>query len=257
MNETNKIKIHGYFLCWNEEYILPHLLKHYYFCDQIFILDNYSNDKTYEIIKNFKHNLNYNIRVLAFNTNNEYRDDIFLNLANNIWKEYSRGKCDYVIFGDADEFICHKDIVTFLNDKHKLGYSILITKGYHMVGDVDLELKFDDNILEKVDKGFYVSQLNKPMVFDPNKIKEINFCVGRHFCNPVGDVKIYYANDDFILKHFKFLGLNNYLLKVENYQKRFSDINKKMNWATYWLESKDEHIKIYNDFVSKREEIKL
>lgn len=245
--------VHGYFLCWNEEYILPHLLNHYKdICDEIFILDNYSDDSSHQILKKFKEETGKNVRILAFDTNQQYRDDIFLNMANNTWKKYSRGNCDYVIFADADEFVCHPNMNQFLTEKFNENYSILITKGYHMIADKECVLTTSDNIHEVVNKGIYSHFMDKPMIFNPNKIEEMNFCVGRHTCNPFGDVKVYRSNGEYILKHFKYLGLENFLFRVERYQKRFSDVNKRNGWATYWLEEQSHHINDYNTKVEER-----
>lgn len=240
--------VHGYFLCWNEEYILPHLLKHYNFCDQIFIVDNYSDDNSYNIIKKFKEQYTDKIRVLAFDSGNQYRDDIFLKLANNVWKQNSRNVADYVIFGDADEFVCHENMTEFLTKMFEENITVMITKGYHMVANKDLVLQTEDDIFQKVNQGIYDHFMDKPMIFNPNKIIDMNFCVGRHHCSPNGEVKTYVSNGDLSLKHFKYLGIENFLFRVERYQKRFSDINKRNGWATYWLENKQHHI---NDYEGK------
>ena len=50
----NKPIVYAYFLCYNEEYILPHLINYYSkFCDKITFLDNKSTDKSIEIINSF------------------------------------------------------------------------------------------------------------------------------------------------------------------------------------------------------------
>jgi glycosyltransferase involved in cell wall biosynthesis len=107
--------VHAFFLCYNEEFILPHLLEYYLkFCDKIFILDNKSTDKSVEIIDSFP-----NTEVIEWDSNGQVRDDLYLEIKNNIWKQ-SRGKCDYVIVGDADEFLYHDNMIDFLTRSKKM-----------------------------------------------------------------------------------------------------------------------------------------
>ena len=102
--------IHCYFLCYNEENILPHLLRYYSdFCEKVFIMDNMSTDNSHEIIKTFE-----KAEIIPYNSNNELRDDVYLMLKNNLWKK-SRGVADYVIVGDADEFIYHPNLLVTLS----------------------------------------------------------------------------------------------------------------------------------------------
>jgi hypothetical protein len=75
--------------------------------------------------------------------------------------------------------------------------------------------------------------------------------VGCHICNPIGDAKIYYEND-FILKHFKFLGLKNHLTRCKNLKGRLSDYNKTYNFGTYYLEDDAYHTKDYENFYNTR-----
>ena len=162
--------IHAYFLCFNEEYILPHLLRYYTnFCDKVTILDNNSTDKSEEIINQYP-----NVIIEKWDSNNEVRDDLYLNLKNNVWKK-SIGIADYVIVGDADEFLYHDDILNFLLKSKNNGYTIFKPEGYHMIGDEDLILSKEDNIFEKVKYGIRGESNDKLMIFDCNKIKEINY----------------------------------------------------------------------------------
>ena len=66
------MKIHAYFLCYNEEAILPHLLGHYSeFCDKITILNNMSTDKSVEIAKNW---MFCDVEVVNWDSSGEIRD---------------------------------------------------------------------------------------------------------------------------------------------------------------------------------------
>ena len=62
----------------------------------------------------------------------------------------------------------------FLIDSFANGVTIFKPEGYHMVGDETLNLSPDDNILELVKYGVKTHVLDKMMMFDCNKISNIN-----------------------------------------------------------------------------------
>lgn len=243
------LKIHAYFICFNERLILPHLLKHYgNFCERITIIDNYSNDGSRELIRSFK-----NVNLYSYDSGNEFRDDYFINIKNNCWKS-SIGFCDYVIVGDCDEFIYHYDIEKFFKRSKELEVSIIKPVGYHMVADLNFNLSNCENIFE-VDKGVREYLLDKCLIFNPNKIKEINYSFGCHKCNPIGEVKMGQSKDLF-LKHYKFVGLDAYVNKTIEYGKRMSQYNKDRKLSIHNLRTKQELIDDYIFHLEKRENLK-
>jgi len=238
--------IHAYFLCYNEENILPHLIKYYStFCEKITILDNKSTDNSVEIVNSFD-----NTEVITFGSNSEFHDGVHINIKNSIWKT-SIGEADYVILGDTDEFLYHEDMITFLKESFNNGVTIFKPEGHHMIGDEDLNLLADDNILEKVKEGVRTPVLDKMMMFDCNKIDEINYGFGCHNANPTGDVRL---STDTSLKmlHYKFLGLDDYIYKNKIRAERLSGFNKQNGFGLYYLFSVDEIITDYKLYVSKR-----
>jgi hypothetical protein len=238
--------IHAYFLCYNEANILPHLLRHYLsFCEKVFIMDNQSTDNSREIINSFE-----NTEIIPYNSNNELRDDLYIHIKNNIWKN-SENDADYVIVGDADEFLYHEDLVGFITEKFNEGYTIFKPEGYHMVADKEFILGYDDDLVGLVKQGIRLEVLDKMMIFNCKKIKEINYSFGCHFANPQGDVKVY-QNSNFKMLHYKFLGIENYVYRNSLRRERLSDFNKKNGLGVYYLYSDDENIKDYEDHFNKR-----
>jgi hypothetical protein len=241
--------VHAYFLCYNEEYILPHLLKYYSeFCEKIYILDNKSTDNSVGIIKSF-----LNAEIISWDSNEEVRDDLYLNLKNNTWKQ-SRGKCDFVIVGDADEFLYNDNMVDFLKRVKNDGFTLFKPEGYHMIGDEELILSSDDNIFEKVKEGIIGSSNDKLMLFNPNKIQEINYTFGCHQANPVGDVILYSFNDLKML-HYKYLGLKDFIPKQILRGERLSEFNKTRGLGMYYLYDENKHKEEYKTFVKKRKKV--
>ena len=68
--------IHAYFICYNEEYILPHLLKYYLgFCEKIVIIDNMSTDNSRAIINSFP-----NTEIISYNSKGKFDDNKHKNI---------------------------------------------------------------------------------------------------------------------------------------------------------------------------------
>jgi len=238
--------VHAYFLCYNEEKILPHLLNYYLkFCSKVTILDNESTDSSVDIVKSFK-----NTEVISWDSNNEFNDNYNLYLKNNAWKN-SRGKCDYVIFGDADEFIYHKDILSFLSNCKNDGITIFKPEGYHMIADENYKLTDSSDLLKEVKYGIRNTCNDKPMIFDPN-LNEVNYTYGGHAAHPDGYVKWYVSEGDLKMLHYKYLGLDDFIPKHLMRGKRLSMFNKINNMGTYYLYDEDTHRKEYASFIHKR-----
>lgn len=241
--------VHAYFLCYNEEKILPHLLNYYLkFCSKVTILDNESTDSSVDIVNSYP-----NTEVISWNSNNEIRDDLYLQIKNNVWKR-SRGKCDYVIVGDADEFIYHEDMTKFLNTAKVNGVTIFKPIGYHMIADEEYVLNESSNILSEVTLGIRGQSNDKLMIFDPN-LDEINYSPGCHTASPQGVVKFYTSPGDLKMLHYKYLGLQDFIPKHLMRGKRLSAFNKSYNMGMYYLYDEDTHRKEYASFITRREKV--
>jgi hypothetical protein len=237
--------VHAFFICYNEENILPHLLRYYStFCEKIIILDNHSTDNSCKIIESFP-----NTEIIPYDSDNELNDSIYIKLKNHVWKS-SVGYADYIIVGDCDEFLYHENMVDFLINAKKNGITIFLPEGYHMVADENFDLGYDDNILEKVKYGVRTNVLDKPMMFDCNQIQNINYSFGCHSANPIGNIKVS-KYDGLKMLHYKFLGLTDYLYKNKIRAERLSKFNKDNNFGTYYLASEDEHTIDYKSYINK------
>jgi glycosyltransferase involved in cell wall biosynthesis len=94
----NPLRFHVYAINWNEERLLPLFFRHYRQADKIVILDNESTDRSLEICKA------HGAEVISFSTGQKLDDHVNRTLKNTAWHE-SRGKADYVIVQDLDEFV--------------------------------------------------------------------------------------------------------------------------------------------------------
>ena len=84
-------------ICYNEEVMLPYFINHYQKMGaNITIYDNFSTDRSQEIITES------GCTLLTYDSNNQIRDDLYLQIKNNCWK---KSKAEWVIVCDIDEFI--------------------------------------------------------------------------------------------------------------------------------------------------------
>jgi hypothetical protein len=228
---------------------MPHLLRYYSkFCEKIYIIDNMSDDSTRDIIKSFD-----NTEIIDYRSKGKFDDKKHMDLKNNVWKK-SGGVADYVIVGDSDEFLYHDDMDTFLKESFNNGITFFKPHGAHMIADEDLVLKADDNLLELVKEGVPLDVLNKPMMFDCNKIVDINYSLGGHMARPVGEVKLYHG-EDLKMLHYKYIGLENHLRRCRSRKERLSDWNLKHGVGKFYLFDDETNIEDYINLLSKRGKI--
>jgi hypothetical protein len=221
-----EVKIHLYAICWNEAKILPHFLRYYNeICEKIFIYDNFSTDRSLEIISGFS-----KAEIFSFYTNNQIRDDAYLKIKNEVWKK-SRGKCDFVIVCDVDEFIYHPDINNFFKSLKEQNISLARCEGFNMITkNYPVE---EDNIFIKIQEGVQATDFDKLIVFDPNLIDEINYTLGAHECMPIGKLK--FNNYELKLLHYKYLSLPDVLSRYKEMGSRLSKYNKRLKLGRHYL----------------------
>ncbi len=229
--------VHYYAVCWNEEKMLPFMFQYYdRFVDHYTIYDNYSDDNSEEMIK--RHG---NADIVNFSMNGHIDDSIYQDIKNNCWKR-SRGKADYVIVCDIDEFLYHPDITNALQELSKHHISFPLTEGNNMYSATYPTM--GEEITNQVRQGVADSAYNKSIIFDPHRIVEINYLPGAHQAKPVGMVKC--NVHPLKVLHYKNLGLEYVLDRYHTLGKRLSEKNKEQGLGTHYLYP-DEKIK--DDFI--------
>lgn len=207
-----------YTICFNEELILPFFVKWYrkkFPNCRIIIYDNYSTDSTEKIA------LQNNCQVIKYDSNNQIRDDLYLNIKNNCWKD---AETDWVLVCDVDELL---DI----NQTQLIGEncSIILSKGYNMIN-------LEDNLdLESINYGIRAKQYDKYYLFNRLKIKEINYEAGCHSSNPVGEV--IFSKNIYNLYHYTMLSEQYLINRYKRNFERLSKENKKNGWGIHYKES--------------------
>lgn len=224
--------IHVYALCWNEEKMLPFFFKHYdNIADQYFVFDNDSTDNSLSILSS-----NPKVCIDKFEIKDNSLVKSAQNQYNHFWKQ-SRGKADWVIICNVDEHLYHPDLRTYLQECTSKGITLIVPTGYEMVSDT-----FPDNnkpLHETIKDGARSLNFDKPQIFNPNAIQEINFGPGRHIASPVGNV-IKPTKNKVLLLHYKYLGFKYLNSRYSELQQglRIGDILRRWGIQYLWNEKK-------------------
>lgn len=234
--------VHYYALCWNEEKMLPFMFDHYEpFVDKFVIYDNFSTDNSEVII-----NTHLNTEIKKYNTEGKLNDIIYINIKNNCWKK-SRGKADYVIVCDIDEFFYHPEIEIYLKQMRQHRWTITRPQGFEMYSEHCPKYDSKRRITDIVRMGVASHWYNKSILFDPHRIVEVNYEPGCHSCYPVGCV---YPSDDKEIKllHYKNLGVDTVIERYRECAERLSETNIKNQFGSHYLWKEEEiKSKFYNN----------
>lgn len=239
------MKIDVYTFCRDEEMLLPFFLKHYCFANKITVFfDTFTKDNSLQII-----NSSLVCHRIDFNFGGKYRDDFLMYAKNSEWK-MSRGKADWVIVVDMDEFIYHPtNLLSYLEKCKQDGISIPLTEGYEMHSDT---LPNNNTpITDQIKFGAPSKQFCKLAVFDPDKISNIFYLPGSHNCEPEGAVK-FSKNKDLKLLHYKFIGGIARIKKRWNtFGANLSKENIKYGWSIK-RQKEEEAIKRYHKIRQRK-----
>jgi glycosyltransferase involved in cell wall biosynthesis len=199
------MRIDLYTMTWNDKTLLPHFLRHYAsWVDRIVVFDDYSDDGTRDLLQTCQ-------KVEMRNLPDKGDSFVLtaLNIWNHAWKE-SRGRADWVIVTNVDEFFVHRHgESTFLESLRATAHTIVHPLGFEMYGAA-----FPDSgaeLVRQVPHGVALRQNDKMQIFNPNAISEMNYSPGRHVANPMGEINIA-REDSGALLHYKLVDLENYTI---------------------------------------------
>lgn len=246
------MKVHLYTQFFNEKKIAPFFYDHYKnIVDDFFLFDDKSNDGSKELFESLE---NVNVEQFIHSNSNCYIRSV-LSFNNNIWKR-SRGKADWVILANIDEHIFHPKLRLFLKECLDKNVSVLKSKGYQMVSEDDPV----DNILlcDQFKRGARFKQMDKCIIFNPNKIQEINFQTGRHGCFPSGDIVM--NKNEIKLLHYKLIGIKNYFNRKQELKQKLDGkltADHPHGWGHRYFLNYDETLKEFNHFLNESKILNL
>jgi glycosyltransferase involved in cell wall biosynthesis len=217
------MKIQAFILCNNEEMIMPYLMRHYSQFADVVILENNSSDNTVALAKSL------GAEVWKYDVPDEINDQWYMDVKNNCWKGST---ADWVIVGDADEFVYHPDIVRVL---HETKATIFLPRLFNMFSE-----KFPTTpgqIYEEVNMG--IEGGGKMNVFRPSAIQEMNYDAGCHSAHPVGDVQLDVVSP-IITLHMRNLSKQYVIDRNARASARLSELNKTMGWGYHYNATPEE-----------------
>lgn len=204
--------IHVYTMVHNEEVLMPYFLRHYNrFASKITVLDNESDDWTADMAHIA------GVSVIPIDTGGKHMISTLQREMNSRYKA-SRGKADWVICAEGDEFLWHPDLPGLLEKYLSLGITVPKIQGFDMVSDKPPT--GGGQIYDEIKQGFHNVRYAKRAVFNP--MVDINFDHGGHTCNPRGPV----AESPFAeikLLHYRYLGEEYFERRYQEHRKRLSE----------------------------------
>lgn len=212
-----------YAVMFNEELILPYFLRHYApICDRLMIYEHDCTDKTVEIARTCK-----KVELRSFTGSPGIMDEIkFIGLANQEWKE-ARGKADWIIWVDADEFIYHPDLRGYLHTCLNNGVTLPKMRGFSMIGSGVPTTS--GQIYDEINVGVEDPLYAKRAVFSPS-LDEIGYKPGKHVCNPRGNI----AEDEpgeLTLLHYRYFDRTSFMERNRRQYERQNSISRVNNWG--------------------------
>lgn len=228
-----------YTLAYNEELMIQFMIDHYrerFPGCHIVVNDNMSTDNTVKIA------LANSCEVIPFDTDNHFfQEQRLTEIRNSCWKN---AKTEWVLVCDMDELLDINEVQ--LKEEEKTGTTIIRSEGYDMV---DVEDKFD---LANMKYGMRDIGHDKAYLFNKKFIKDINYSLGAHECNPEGSVK--YSKKVYKLYHYCYVNYDVTIEKYKVYSSRRSPEDIK-NGSGSWAETPEQIRDIYAE--AKSNAIKL
>jgi len=230
------------FVCtWNEEKILLDFIKWYRSrvpnC-AITVYDNMSDDKTVEIA------LDNECKVIPYDTGGYMDEQTLMNIRNSCWKQ---SKAKWCLVVDADELV---DINTkFLEEKPLV--DIFHCEGYEMFGT-------EEDTINTLTQGCKSAGYCKPVLFQPERLVEINLAPGSHSANPIGieSLIVIWSKGQPNMYHTKWRSWTNGIERARLLAKRRSEHSKKMGWNFHYELDESIHKDYYENGIRNRVNIR-
>lgn len=210
--------------CWafcvafNERLLLPYWLRHYRtFCEHLVVYDHRSDDGTADIAAAF------GAEVRRYEPY-QFDDAQLTDLANRVYKE-ARGKAQWVVWADADEFLYHPRMKKTLRALKRQDVTVPHVTGYCMVSDSPP--KGQAHIYRQIPTGFRAQRYDKPCLISPDA--ELVWGVGKH--DIAGEVRRGVADEAPRLLHYRWFGQEWCAQRSARNYARMTDQQKAMGYG--------------------------
>jgi len=222
-----------YTICFNEELLLPHFIKHYranFPGCRIIIYDNYSTDATRTIA------LNADCEVILYDTNNQLDDMKYLEIKNHCWQNQND---TWAIVCDCDElFDLNAELLLW---EAKQGATIIRSQGFDMVNMAE------NNDVHNITHAVANDRYSKMYCFNTKQIKEMNYAPGCHDCSPVG--KVVESKNKYACYHYRYINVNFLARRYVQNRSRMCDNNRRKGMGSQYFQGEQQ---IRSEFESLR-----
>jgi len=157
-------------------------------------------------------------------------------IKNNCWKDIKSG---WIIMADMDEYLCVTE--PELLEEMNRGTSVLSVRGIDMIGE-SLRVDLSDIDLQNINKYRECPSESKNICFLRDKVKEMNYALGAHTCDPKGKIK--FSDKKYLNKHMNFLGLAYYTNKSKSRHARSIQMRQR-GLATHYTENQEDAKSLY------------
>jgi hypothetical protein len=217
------MKLWLYVVLHNERPMLLYFLKHYApLCDRIIIYDDHSSDAGPQIALGYM-----NVEIRAYP--GDGLDDMeFVHFAARTYPE-ARGRADWCIWADADEFIYHPDLRGYLARCKQQGINLPNVRGYAMFSDAFPTTP--GQIYDEIRAGVRYVPEDKPVVFQPELT--IRWAAGKHTADAEGAVRG--GEAEIKLLHYRNLGEQWFIERNNRNYARMTvrNVMARMGWQTF------------------------
>jgi glycosyltransferase involved in cell wall biosynthesis len=233
------MSIHIFLLCYNEELMLPHTLRHYktnFPSATITIFDNHSTDRSVQIAEEA------GCTVVPYDSNDQQDEQLLIWVRSHMWKKYVEQ--GWVIMCDMDEWLQVTE--ADLKEEEQKGTTVITTQGINMVGESQLA-NYSDIDLFTLTKGYYDNNMSKRVCFRYPSVS-MEYWYGAHMCFPQGHVV--YSEKTYHLKHYDFLG-QEYL--IEKHRKRWERniISRARGINQHYFMEREKTLEVYQHALTR------
>lgn len=238
-----RMNIHIFLICYNEELLLPLTLKHYkkrFPSAQIYLVDNHSTDNSCKIAEE------HGCKIVKYETGDKHDENTLMHIRSHKYEEFVED--GWVIMCDMDEWLDMTE--EQLQQESDRGVTVITTQGVNMVGD-SKTIDLSDIDLFGITKGFYDDNFSKRVCFKYPDV-HIDYWYGAHKCFPFG--RVVYSEKAYYLRHYNYLGAD-YLAEkhrlryMRNYHSRGAGLNG------HYLNEREASYKVYEECLGRAIEV--
>jgi len=234
------MKVHIFLLCYNEELMLPHTLRHYktnFPNALITIFDNYSTDRSVDIA------YAEGCRVVKYDSHEQQNEQLLIWVRSHMWKDYV-DKPSWIIMCDMDEWLQATE--EDLEKEYHKGSTVITTQGVNMVGESKVA-DYSDIDISRIKKGFQDDNMSKRVCFYYPTVS-MEYWYGAHKSFPQGHVV--FSQTVYPLRHYDFLGPE-YL--VEKHRKRWerNGVSRSNGLNQHYFIERDKTLEVYQQALGR------